>query len=226
MSQTDPILGQKVHNQLVKLGIETPMTPNGLSDGEKMDIIQPLIAKMLETLGLDLTDDSLAETPKRVAKLYTKEFFSGMKYDNFPKCTTVENKMSTKGEFVCVRGIDVVSLCEHHLFPIFSDVNKGQHVVVAYIPKKRVLGLSKFSRVVDFFAKRPQIQERLTQQIMEAFKVILESEDVAVWMEAEHTCMSLRGVKSENASTVTLAMSGKFFEDDNIRSEFLAICRK
>ena len=226
MSSTDPKLGQKVHEHLVKLNLETPIKRSGLSNKAKIEKIEGLMAQVMESLDLDLTDDSLAETPKRIAKMYVNEFFSGMDYDNFPKCTTVDNKMAAEDEFVCVRNIQLISLCEHHFLPFLGTNESYGGAVVAYIPGKKVLGLSKLHRVVEFFASRGQIQERLCNQVAEALKVICETEDVAVYMDAAHTCMSIRGAKDPTASTVTCVMGGKFLSDDNIRKEFLSIARE
>lgn len=221
MAQVDPKLGAKVHQHLVNLGLETPMIKNDLTDDQKIDKLTGLFSEFLTTIGLDLRDDSLVETPKRMAKMYVKEFFTGLNYDNFPKCTTVENKMSAEDEFVAVKNIRVVSMCEHHLLPFF----RFDGGVVAYIPKDQVLGLSKTTRLVEFFAARPQVQERLTNQIAEALKVILDTEDVAVYIDSSHTCMQIRGVKDPNASTVTFAAGGKFKADVKVRGEFLAIAK-
>lgn len=225
MSKVDPILGQKIHQHLLSLGLETPIKSTGLSDSEKIDKIQGLMAEVMTTLDLDLADDSLIDTPNRIAKMYVKEFFRGMSYDNFPKCTTVENKMAAEDEFVCVQNIQTISLCEHHFLP-FLGTNPGYGgTTIAYIPGEKVLGLSKLNRIVSFFAARGQIQERLTNQIAEAMKVIVESNDVAVYMDAQHTCMSIRGAKDPVASTVTCSMGGRFMTDPNIRAEFLKIAR-
>lgn len=224
---TDSTLGKKVHDHLISLGLETPMTDLvHVGDEEKISTIKHHMTAIMETLGLDLTDDSLTETPKRIAKMYVKEFFAGLNYDNFPKCTTIENKMSLEDEFVMVKDIKIVSLCEHHFLPYFGVGEGYAGAVIAYIPKDKVIGLSKCSRIVEFFGARGQVQERQTQQIMEALRIILETDDVAVYIHAQHTCMSTRGVKDVNASTVTCAMKGKFLDDDNIRKEFLALCRK
>lgn len=224
MAQVDAKLGKKVHDHLVSLGLETPMTPNSYDAGEKIELIQARMKEVMEIIGLDVTDDSLIETPRRIAKMWVNEFFSGLDYDNFPKCTTVENKMAAPDEFVCVKNIQVISVCEHHFLPFANFEGKGG-AVVAYIPKSTVLGLSKCSRLVNFFAARPQIQERLTNQIAEALKVILGTEDVAVYIDATHTCMSLRGSRDPNASTTTCAMGGRFLTDNNIRNEFLNLSR-
>lgn len=224
MAQTDAILGNKVQEHLIKLGLETPIKRSGLTADQKRAIIEEKMAEIMTALDLDLTDDSLVETPKRIAKMYVNEFFSGLDYNNFPKCTTVENKMSAPDEFVCVKNIQVVSMCEHHFLP-FANFEGNGGAVVAYIPKSTVLGLSKANRLVNFFCSRPQIQERLCNQIAEALKVILDTDDVAVYIDATHTCMSLRGSKDPSASTVTCAMGGRFLTDQNIRSEFLNLAR-
>ncbi len=226
MSQVDPILGKKVHEHLVSLGIETPMIDNGLSDEEKMNIIRDKFCDIMDALGLDRSDDSLEESPKRIAKMFVKENFKGMNYEGFPKCTTIQNTMSSKNEFVCLKDIRVISTCEHHFAVILGSGENYAGAVVAYIPKQKVLGLSKMSRLVDFFLKRPQVQERATNQIMEAMKVIVESDDVAVYIDAVHTCLSTRGITDTGASTVTCAMSGKFQDDPSVRREFLAIANR
>ena len=225
MSQKDKELGLRVRDHLIAKGLETPMVNNGLSDAEKRERIEAAMTEVMQTLGLDLEDDSLAETPRRIAKMYVNELFSGLNYDNFPKCTTVENKMAAAGEFVCVRNITVNSVCEHHFLPFFNMDGKGG-AVIAYIPDKNVLGLSKLSRLVEFASSRPQIQERLCNQIMEMLKVVLDSDDVAVYIDTTHTCMSLRGVKDKTASTVTCSVGGKFLTDNNILREFLEIARE
>lgn len=218
-------LGKQVHKHLVKLGLETPIVDNGLSTSDKIDKIENLMEQVMETLGLDLQDDSLAETPHRIAKMYVKEIFSGLDYENFPKCTTVENKMAAPDEFVAVKNIKVTSTCEHHFLPFIGTGSGYAGAVIAYIPKDKVIGLSKLSRLVEFFARRPQIQERLTRQIAETLKYIMDIEDVAVYMDAIHTCMTTRGVNDPGASTVTCAMSGRFLTDDNIRKEFLSLAK-
>jgi len=225
MSKSNPELGQRVHQHLLSLGLETPMIKQTLSKQEQIDKIAASTKVMLEALGLDLTDDSLIDTPNRVGKMWVNDFMWGLDYNNFPKCTTVENKMSAPDEFVVVT-CSTVSQCEHHLLSIIpaGGLNKPA-VVVAYIPNERVLGLSKISRVVDFFAARPQVQERLTHQILEAMKFITESQDVAVFASMAHLCMSTRGAKDTAADTVTCAMSGKFIDNPYVRQEFLAIAR-
>lgn len=225
MAQTDSALGKKVHEHLVSLGIETPMKRNGKTRDQKIDEITAHMQAVLDLLELDREDDSLVETPKRIAKMWVNESCAGLDYDNFPKCTTVENKMSAKDEFVSIGNIRVTSICEHHFVP-FVGVNPTYGgAVIAYIPKDNVLGLSKAARVVEFFARRPQVQERLTNQVAEALKVICETEDVAVFMNATHLCMTTRGALDPGASTVTCAMGGRFQSDDNIRKEFLSLAK-
>lgn len=224
--QVDKELGQQVHEHLVKLGLETPMIKNDLTASEKIDQIQAKMQEVMTIMGLDMTDDSLVDTPNRVAKMWINEFMAGLDYDNFPKMTCVENKMAADGEFVCIRNINVVSVCEHHLLP-FANFGNLPGVSIAYIPKVggKVLGLSKAGRLLDFFAARPQVQERLTNQVFEALKFIMDTEDVAVYIDSQHTCMSLRGAKNPS-STVTLAAGGRFVNDPSIRKEFLAIAKQ
>lgn len=217
----DTSLGEQVEAHLRALGLHTPTTDKlDRPDSEKIDAIRDHFEKIMDILGLDLNDDSLAETPSRVAKMFVKEIFAGLKVENFPKCTTVENKMATGKEFVLERKINLSSSCEHHFLPIMG------YATVAYIPKDKVLGLSKMNRLVRHFMKRPQIQERLTVQIKEALSVILGTPDVAVYIDAKHTCVSTRGIEDFNSSTVTLAAGGAFQTNDLLRSEFLTEARK
>ena len=216
--KTDPVLGQQVHEYLVKMGVETPQVENNLSRTDKIEIIETKFRDIMEALGLDLTDDSLMETPKRVAKMYVNEIFWGLDYDAFPKCTTVDNKMHYD-EMVVERNITVMSNCEHHLVIIEGLAT------VAYIPKTKVLGLSKITRVVEYFAKRPQFQERLTEQVFHALTYILETENVAVMIDARHYCVASRGVEDTSSSTVTCKLGGGFKTDPAVRAEFLSIAR-
>ena len=214
-------LGLEVHKHLVSKGLETPMTDKVLSDNnDKIDSIVPHFQKIMEILGLDLTDDSLEDTPKRVAKMYVNEIFWGLDYTKFPKCTAINNKMDYRNSFVCERNVNVQSNCEHH-FVVIDGV-----ATVAYIPHAKVLGLSKLNRIVEFFAKRPQVQERLTEQICETISFIAESDDVAVYIDAQHYCVKSRGIQDTGSSTVTLSTRGKFSEPDSeVRREFLNIAR-
>jgi len=217
-TKTDPELGQKVHQYLVKMGVETPSVPNSLDRKEKIDIIEKNFKNIMETLGLDLSDDSLSETPKRVAKMYVNEIFWGLDYEAFPKCTTVNNKMKYN-EMVIERNVSVQSNCEHHCVVIDGLAT------VAYVPKDRVLGLSKINRIVEYFSKRPQIQERLTEQIFHTLQFILDTQDVAVMIDAQHYCVKSRGVEDTGSSTVTSRLGGGFKSDPAVRNEFYAIAR-
>jgi len=152
-TKTDPELGQKVHEHLVKMGVETPTTPNKLVRTDKIHIIEGHFKSIMETMGLDLSDDSLCDTPKRVARMYVNEIFWGLDYEAFPKCTAVDNKMKYN-EMVCERNINVQSNCEHH-FVVIDGL-----ATVAYVPNQKVLGLSKINRIVEYYSMRPQIQER------------------------------------------------------------------
>jgi len=216
--KTDPTLGQAVHEHLVKMGVETPTFQTSLTRADKIDIIERKFKDIMEALGLDLDDDSLAETPKRVAKMYVGEIFWGLDYDAFPKCTTVDNKMQYN-EMVVERNVNVQSNCEHH-FVIIDGL-----ATVAYVPKQKVLGLSKINRIVEYFSKRPQIQERLTEQVFHALCFILETDDVAVMIEAQHYCVKSRGVEDTGSSTVTSRLGGGFKTDPAARAEFYQLAR-
>lgn len=203
-----------VRDALIERGLETPMIDNGLSADEKYHRIEGLMRDVVETLGLDLTDDSLAETPHRIAKMYVREIFSGLDYGEFPKLSLIENKMGVN-EMVKVRDIELVSTCEHHFVTIDGTAK------VAYIPKDRILGLSKINRLVRFFAKRPQVQERLTRQILVALQALLGTDDVAVSIDAVHYCVKSRGVMDSNSRTSTTALGGCFEKNIHTRAEFL-----
>jgi GTP cyclohydrolase I len=217
-TKTDPELGQKVHEHLFKMGVETPRRDNGIDRKLKIAMIEEKFQDIMGILGLDLTDDSLMETPKRVAKMYVNEIFWGLDYDAFPKCTTVDNKMHYN-EMVVERNVNVQSNCEHH-FVVIDGL-----ATVAYVPKQKVLGLSKINRIVEYFSKRPQIQERLTEQIYHTLQFILETEDVAVMIDAQHYCVKSRGVEDTGSSTVTVRLGGGFKTDTSARNEFLSIAR-
>ena len=203
-----------VRNTLIEHGLETPMIDTGLSPDQKYQRIRGLMADVVETLGLDLRDDSLAETPHRIAKMYVHEIFSGMDYSQFPKLSLIENKMGAN-EMVKIREIDLTSTCEHH-FVTIDGVAK-----VAYIPKDKIIGLSKINRIVRFFGQRPQVQERLTRQILVALQALLSTEDVAVNIDATHYCVKSRGVMDTNSQTSTTALGGCFKENIHTRAEFL-----
>ena len=217
-TKTDPELGLKVHEHLTKCGVETPIEEMGMSRTDKIDSIEKDFTNIMKTLGLDLTDDSLMETPKRVAKMYVNEIFWGLDYEAFPKCTAVDNKM-TYDEMVVERNINVQSNCEHH-FVIIDGV-----ATVGYIPKQKVLGLSKMNRIVEYFSKRPQIQERLTEQVWHALQYILETDDIAVVVDAQHFCVKSRGVEDVGSSTTTSKLGGAFKDNQTVRGEFMALAR-
>ena len=217
-TKCDPELGQKVHEHLVKMGVETPIIPNNYDRKEKIDHIEAHFAHIMRIMGLDLSDDSLMDTPKRVAKMYVNEIFWGLDYEAFPKCTAVDNKMKYN-EMVCERNINVQSNCEHH-FVVIDGL-----ATVAYVPNQKVLGLSKINRIVEYFSKRPQIQERLTEQIFHALQFILETEDVAVMIDAQHYCVKSRGVEDTGSSTVTSKLGGGFKTDAAARAEFYQLAR-
>lgn len=222
IGKSDPELGRKVHAHLLSKGLATPVIDTALHQDEedKINAIEGLMTGVLGILGLDLRDDSLEETPRRVAKMFVKELFWGLDPEKFPKCTAVENKLNYRNSFVLEKGVTVHSSCEHHLVTIDG------FATVAYIPGDKVLGLSKINRIVQYFAKRPQIQERLTEQIAETISFITESPDVAVYIDAVHYCVKSRGIQDVNSSTVTLATRGKFAEaDSEVRREFLNIAR-
>ncbi|KKA45615.1 MULTISPECIES: GTP cyclohydrolase I FolE [unclassified Salinivibrio] len=206
---------KKVQEALVARGIETPMTATSpMSSEERKEKIEFHMREILQSIDLDLTDDSLAETPARIAKMYVDEIFSGLDYAQFPKVTMIENKMGCD-EMVRVKDISVTSTCEHHLVTIDG------RATVAYLPNHKVLGLSKINRIVRFFSQRPQVQERLTRQVLVALQTLLETEDVAVRIEATHYCVKSRGVMDANSETTTTALGGLFKKNAATRAEFL-----
>ena len=207
---------QSVRHALLEKGIETPTVELSQDKDSRRSEIQRHMRAVLELLGLDLRDDSLEETPHRLAKMYVDEIFSGLDYQTFPKTTKIKNQMKVS-EMVLVDDITLTSTCEHHFVTIDGKVS------VAYYPKDWVIGLSKINRVVQFFAQRPQVQERFTEQILTAFQTILETEDVAVYVKATHFCVKCRGVKDTNSSTITSAFGGVFLQDRDTRKEFLSL---
>jgi len=194
---------------------DTPMREDAfnLGDDEKIDIIKDDVFHIMETLGLDLTDDSLKGTPMRVAKMFVKEIFGGLNPDKKPKASTFDNKYKY-GEMLVEKNITVYSTCEHHLLPIVGRAH------VAYIANGSVVGLSKMNRIVDFYAKRPQVQERLTIQIVKELQRVSNTDDVACIIDAKHLCVNSRGIRDIESSTVTAEFGGKFKEQDT-RKEFL-----
>ncbi|HTL81126.1 MAG TPA: GTP cyclohydrolase I FolE [Bacteroidia bacterium] len=194
---------------------ETPLRPDAfeLSDDIKIERIQKHFAEIMHTLGLDLTDDSLSGTPHRVAKMFVQEIFSGLNPANKPDIKLFDNKYHYN-EMLIEKNITLYSYCEHHFVPIIGRVH------VAYISNGNVIGLSKINRLVQFYAKRPQVQERLTNQIAAGLKEALQSEDVAVIIDAVHLCVSSRGIRDTNTSTLTASYSGKF-RDEKTKTEFI-----
>jgi GTP cyclohydrolase IA len=210
-NELDEILG----DNHVATCAETPLRADAfkLDDNEKMSRIAFHFREIMETLGLDLSDDSLHGTPDRVAKMYVKEIFSGLDPRNKPSIALFENKYQYNGMLV-EKDITLYSNCEHHFVPIIGKAH------VAYISSGKIIGLSKLNRIVQYYAKRPQVQERLTMQIANELKQLLETDDIAVVIEASHLCVSSRGIKDTSSSTVTSEYSGKFLED-GIKNEFL-----
>lgn len=196
----------------------SPIVESQYNTEEKIQQIETHFAAIMKVLGLDLNDDSLQETPKRMAKMYVNEIFGGLNAKNFPKITVIENKMQYD-QMVCVQDIEVMSVCEHHFQPIDG------FATVAYIPNKKVIGLSKLNRIVEFFSRRPQVQERLTKQIADCLQFILETEDVAVHINAKHYCMISRGVQDTHSTTTTSDLRGAFKLRPETRTEFLKQCR-
>ncbi len=206
---------ESVRQALIDTGLETPMIDTGLTSEQKYQRIRTLMTEVIDTLGLDLRDDSLAETPHRIAKMYVHEIFSGLDYAQFPRLSLIDNKMGAD-EMVKVSNIDLTSTCEHHFVTIDGVAR------VAYIPARKIIGLSKINRIVRFFGQRPQVQERLTRQILVALQTLLDTEDVAVSIEAVHYCVKSRGVQDTNSKTTTTALGGCFRDNIHTRAEFLS----
>lgn len=209
-----------VHEALVARGLETPLRPpvHEMDNETRKSLIAGHMTEIMQLLNLDLADDSLMETPHRIAKMYVDEIFSGLDYANFPKITLIENKMKVD-EMVTVRDITLTSTCEHHFVTIDGKAT------VAYIPKDSVIGLSKINRIVQFFAQRPQVQERLTQQILIALQTLLGTNNVAVSIDAVHYCVKARGIRDATSATTTTPLGGLFKSSQNTRHEFLRAVR-
>ncbi len=205
---------QTVRDVLVERKLETPLIETPYNSEQKYERIKGLLTEVVATLGLDLSDDSLQETPHRIAKMYVNEIFSGLDYTNFPKISVIENKMQVD-EMVKVSNISMISTCEHHFITI-----DGQ-ATVAYIPDQKIIGLSKINRIVKFFAQRPQVQERLTQQVLVALQTLLETDNVAVSIDATHYCVKSRGIMDVSSETSTTALGGIFKTNPQTRAEFL-----
>ncbi len=204
-----------VRHALLERGLETPLIAETLTRDEKYDRIKRSFTDIVETLGLDLQDDSLSETPHRLAKMYVDEIFSGLDYSNFPRISVIDNKMGAD-EMVKVSDISLTSTCEHHFVTIDGFAR------VAYIPGDKIIGLSKINRIVRFFAQRPQVQERLTRQILVALQTLLQTDDVAISIEATHYCVKSRGIMDASSHTQTTALGGIFKDQHKTRAEFLS----
>ncbi len=212
---TDDELMEEMGDNHISTSVDTPMVAGAFdkSDDEKIAIIQDHFRAIMETLGLDLTDDSLKGTPKRVAKMYVKEIFSGLNPANKPAVALFDNKYKYN-EMLVEKNISFYSNCEHHFVPIIGKAH------LAYISNGRVIGLSKLNRLVEFYAKRPQVQERLTMQIAKELQQELGTEDVAIVIDAKHLCVASRGVEDDTSSTITSFYGGKFKEEKR-KEEFL-----
>jgi GTP cyclohydrolase I len=210
---------EKFHDELgdnhIATSDATPMRSDAFdrTDDEKIELIKKDVENILNTLGLDLTDDSLKGTPNRVAKMFVKEVFGGLNPAKKPSSSTFENKYKY-GEMLVEKNIVIYSTCEHHLLPIIGRAH------IAYISNGTVVGLSKMNRIAEYYSKRPQVQERLTIQIVNELKRVLNTEDVACIIDAKHLCVNSRGIKDIESSTVT-AEFGRRFKEENVRKEFL-----
>ena len=208
---------ENIGDNHLSTNVQTPLRPDAFekSDEEKIQNIQQYFGKIMEELGLDLNDDSLSGTPYRFAKMYVKELFYGLNPDKKPKLSVFENKYGYK-KMLVEQNITIDSSCEHHFLPITGEAN------IAYVPKEKVIGLSKINRLVDYYSHRPQVQERLSLQILKDLQYALETEDVIVVISAKHLCVSLRGIKDKNSFTTTMEYGG-CFEEEKYRNEFFKI---
>ncbi len=213
----DKHLHDEMGDDHMSANLETPLRADAfeLSAEEKVEKIEADFRNIMETLGLDLTDDSLKGTPKRVAKMFVKEIFGGLLPERKPGMSTFENKYNYN-QMLVEKDIVVYSTCEHHFLPIVGRAHVG------YISKGKVIGLSKMNRIVEYYAKRPQVQERLTMQIVKAMQDALGTDDVACIIDAKHLCVNSRGIKDIESSTVTAEYGGAFKENEQLRKEFIA----
>jgi GTP cyclohydrolase I len=204
-------------DEILRHVLPTPTVSSKLSDAEKIEQLEIKFREVMEILGLDLANDSLQETPKRLAKMYVGELFSGLDPDKFPRISTIENDMKYD-QMVLVKDISILSVCEHHFATIHGKAT------IAYIPGRRVIGLSKINRIAHYFSRRPQVQERMTKQIADCLEFVLETSNVAVHIDARHYCVISRGVEDRNSSTVTSDLRGVFKSASETRGEFLQHC--
>jgi len=215
----DKIIYDEIIDDHILTSIDTPVRKDAfkLDDELKIELIEKNFKEIMHILGLDLNDESLKDSPRRVAKMYVKEIFSGLNPDNKPQPTLFENKFKFN-DLLVEKNITIYSYCEHHFVPIIGKAH------IAYFPKNHIIGLSKLNRIARHYAKRPQVQERLTIQIANELKETLQTEDVAVIIDADHLCVASRGVNDVNSSTITSSYHGKFLNDD-IRKEFISHIR-
>lgn len=207
-----------VHKILLERGLENPLifSPRKINIEKRKKLISKYISKIMFLLNLDLQNPSISETPNRIVRMYIDEIFSGLDYFNFPKITLIHNNSDIE-EIITVRNITLTSTCEHHFVIIDGEAT------VAYIPKEKIIGLSKINRIICFFASRPQLQERLTQQILVCLQTLLSTENVAVSIEAVHHCVKSRGIKDSNSKTTTTSLGGLFQTHKDMRQEFLFV---
>ena len=217
--KTDRELGKRVQEYLIANGVETPILESKLNESEKIDLIKDNMETVIDVLGLDRQDDSIGGTADRVAKMFVSELCYGLSYNRFPKITTFDNKMAYD-QMVIQKDITFHSFCEHHF------VNFNGMAQVAYIPNDTVVGLSKLNRIVNFFARRPQVQERLTEQIFYALQHILNTDNIAVLVQAEHLCVKSRGIGDQSSGMTTSKLGGFFFDKSSVRSEFMSLALK
>ena len=210
MYTKDPNLGLAIHKLLVDKQVESPFFFNAFSP-ESFALIEQKIKELLEIIGMDLSNASVSKTPKRTTKFFIQELFYGLDYNNFPKMTTNPNDYNYRRPLFS-QAIYFNSTCEHHLVSITG------YAYIAYIPKDKVIGLSKLNRVVDFFAKRPQMQERVTRQIFYALREILSTEDIAVGIVAKHHCIAIRGVRDDSTKNITVEFGGQFNSDGQLQA--------
>lgn len=218
-NKCDPVLGLKIQQYLINKGVESPINfdvYHSTTADEKVAAIQKNMKETLEMLGFDLTNDSVMDTPKRIAKMWVKETMSGLDYHNFPKLMTFENKFQAAGA-VTVRDVQSMSVCGHHIITIDGKAT------ISYIPNKKLIGLSKINRLVSYFSRRPQEAERLTLQIYHALEYVLETDNIAVFLDGTHYCVKSRGVGDANSSTSTVKLGGVFMSDAALRSEFFSV---
>jgi GTP cyclohydrolase I len=216
IGKTQNINFEEVIDDHILTTVDTPLRSDAfkIDDELKIELIEKNFKEIMHILGLDLSDDSLRDTPQRVAKMYVKEIFSGLNPDNKPQPTLFDNKFKFN-EMLVEKNITIYSYCEHHFVPIIGKAH------IAYFPKNHVIGLSKLNRIAQYYAKRPQVQERLTMQIANELKETLQTDDVAVLVDADHLCVASRGVNDVNSSTITSSYNGKFLNDET-RKEFLS----